>query len=167
MKHGRNRLQVDRRAKRTWLLLVVALLGLQLTIGGIAIALATSDPSAVVVPNYHQSALDWDSEQASRRLIDELGWTFEMELSEAAGGDRWLHVHVQDVVGDPVDGLRIGLAAFHHARARNVIETQLDSIGKGRYQVLVPMSKAGHWELDFEIRLADRIARVKRTTEVR
>lgn len=168
MKDGNSTQRTERRAKRSWLLLVTLLLGLQLTIGGIAIALATSDPSAAVVPNYHRAALDWDEEQASRRLLGKLGWTLEVHVSETPNedGDRWLRARLRNEMDEPVDGIRIRVSAFHLARGNDVLEVALQSIGQGRYQALVPIVNAGQWQLDFELGLDDQVARVKQNMEV-
>lgn len=59
--------RAERNSKRIWVSLVVLLLGLQIGIGAIAISLATSDPSVAVVPDYHEAALNWDTDKAKDR----------------------------------------------------------------------------------------------------
>ena len=60
--------QLERRARRFWVSVIVGFLGLQVLIGVASVVLALNDPSVAVIPNYHQSALDWDVTHRARNV---------------------------------------------------------------------------------------------------
>ena len=168
-KKNRTRQPGERSALFTWVTLVVLLLGLQLTIGGIAITIATSDRSAAIVPDYHEAALSWDADRASRRRMKDLNWSFDYSISETEDlqGRRALQVWVKDSEGKGVDELPITVTLFHHALAKDAVTLEPESIGNGVYQCLAPVGKPGLWEFDFQFQALDEPARVKQTLEVR
>ena len=94
IREKQSEVRLERRAKYVWLTFVVLLLGLQLTIGGFAIRLATADRSAAIVPDYHNAALNWDEDRESRSRVQQSGWDFRWQLSDTAdasgnrGGSR-------------------------------------------------------------------------------
>lgn len=143
----------EKRAKRFWITLVVALLALQLAIGGFAVSVATSEQAPVVLPDYHQSALDWDATRRNRAAIDQLGWQIEIAPSDVvdAGGRRAMRVVVTDTNGEGVDGLRVDASAYHHAHGHNVLKFSFESLGKGEYQAVEPMRRAGLWRLQLSM----------------
>ena len=65
--------QLERRARRFWVSVIVGFLSLQVVIGIVSIVLSISDPTLAVIPNYHQAALDWDVTHRARQLADQLG----------------------------------------------------------------------------------------------
>ncbi len=142
--------RIERNAKRFWVSLVVGLLGLQLTIGFVAIGLATGDPSVAVIPNYHNAALDWDVDRRATTAAKRMGWTVEIQVSDVSdgGGRRATSVSVHDDLGQPVDGLRIVGSVYHHARASNIERIDLPSVGDGRYLTLAPMQRPGLWQVE-------------------
>lgn len=148
----------ERRAKRFWISLVVGLLGLQLVIGGFAVSVATSDQAPAVLPDYHQSALDWDSTQRTRAAIDQLGWEITVEPSDVvdAGGKRAVRLQVIDGSGSGVDGLKLDARAYHHARGHHVLEFSFESLGEGQYQAVEPMGHAGLWRLQLSTQHAGK-----------
>ena len=164
-----NELKLERRAKRTWISLVVLLLGLQLVIGGFAIHIATGDRSTAIVPDYHNAALNWDSHQQRRDRLRQLDWKLNLEVAETpdGAGRRVVRVQVHDDQGNGVDDLNIDGTVFHHARARKIVPIQLESIGDGSYQQLLPIDASGLWEFEFEFDAAEQAATEKRIMEVR
>lgn len=140
----------ERSAKRFWVSLVVVLLGLQLVIGFVAIRLATGDPSAAVIPDYHNAALNWDDSRRASQAADRLGWSVEISASDIAdaSGMRATQVTVIDEAGQPVAGLEVTGRAYHHARAGQVETFRLDSIGQGRYMALAPLTRPGLWQIE-------------------
>lgn len=159
--------KAERRAKRTWVSLVVGLLGLQIVLGAVAINLATTDRSVAIVPDYHNVALNWDKENASRTLAGRSGWNLQVDLSDTVdeSGMRHVGVSVHDNDDQPVDELKLNAVAFHHARGDDTIEFSLQSIGDGRYQALVPASRAGVWQFSFSFSIGEQTARVIQIVE--
>ncbi len=159
---------VERRAKMFWVSLVVMLLGLQLVIGGFAVYLATSDPTVSVIPNYHQTALNWDQQKQTANAADRMGWTIELAASDVADaqGRRALEVAVKDENGNFVDDLDLRATAYHHAAANELRQFNVDSIGGGNYLVLAPLGRPGVWNVEIKIAGADQPITLQRTIEV-
>ena len=160
--------QNEHLAKRFWLSLVVLLLGLQLIIGFVAIRLATGDRSVAIVPDYHNAALNWDVEHASRTLSDRKGWALDIHVSEQADttGKRAIRVSIIDQQGQSVDDLALKATAFHHARGNEAINFDLNPIGNGVYQALAPIGRRGIWELRLLFSIGEQSATLIRNVEV-
>ena len=75
----------ERRAKRFWISLVLMLFAIQFTIGSVAIHYATSNPSMVVIPDYHEAALNWDAHQHLHTAANRLGWKIGIDVSLLSG----------------------------------------------------------------------------------
>jgi nitrogen fixation protein FixH len=160
MSAAANEVDQQRRAARRagwfWGTLVVGFLSLQLTIGGVAIYLATGDPSVAVVPDYYQKAVDWDRTLAIRQASDQLGWRAEIDVTSASTstGDRVLTIQILDASGQPVDRLGGECELYHHARASQRQRIPLKSVGRGCYQGIARMPEKGLWEIS--LRLEDQ-----------
>ncbi|MEO1526765.1 MAG: FixH family protein [Planctomycetota bacterium] len=159
--------RAERNSKRIWVSLVVLLLGLQIGIGAIAISLATSDPSVAVVPDYHEAALNWDTDKANRFRLETMGIELKLTLSDVADG-RGQRALRASLVNDQatIPECTASVTAFHHSRAREVARFPMQSIGNGQFQCLIPMQRRGLWDLDFEFNFDETPARVRRTMEV-
>lgn len=139
----------EKKAKRFWIAFVIALLGLQLVIGGFAVSVATSEKGPVVLPDYHQSALDWDSTRRTRAALDRLGWQIVVEPSDVVdgSGNRVVRLQVTDRSGRGVEGLVLDASAYHHARGGSALVFTFKPLGGGWYQAIEPLKKAGLWRL--------------------
>ncbi|MGB7344194.1 MAG: FixH family protein [Pirellulaceae bacterium] len=158
----------ERRAKYFWVGLVVTLLGIQLVIGFAAYQLATNDPTVSVVPDYHQSALNWDQQRHVATAAERLGWTVDLVASDVADGKgcRAVEVAVHNQNGESIDDLQLRATAYHHAAASDPRQFTVDSVGNGNYMALAPMSRSGIWNLEIQISGADEPMKVLRTVEV-
>jgi hypothetical protein len=147
----------EKRAKRFWIALVVCLFVIQSTIMGLVMHLAIGDPSAAVVPDYHNAALNWDQARRMNEAADRFGWQVTFNASDVADGRgmRAIELQILDQLGDAIDGLAIRGKLYHHARAGNVIGVDLKSIGQGNYLALAPAGQAGLWQLELTIDGAD------------
>ncbi len=143
----------ERRAKRFWIALVVFLFIIQSTIMGLVMHLAIGDPSAAVVPDYHNRALNWDATRRTLEAADRLGWGVTFEASDVADGRgmRAIELTIVDGDGNPLDELVVSGALYHHARAGEVNTVALKSIGDGKYLALAPAARAGIWQLELKI----------------
>ncbi|WP_182866667.1 FixH family protein [Rhodopirellula sp. JC639] len=143
----------ERRAKRFWIALVVFLFVIQSTIMGLVMHLAIGDPSAAVVPDYHNRALNWDEARRTLEAADRLGWTVTFDASDVADdrGMRAIELNITDEQGDGINGLVVGGKLYHHARADEVSPVALKSIGEGNYLALVPAGRPGIWQLELKI----------------
>ena len=143
-----------RRAAWFWGTFVVCFLGMQLTIGAVAIVLATGDPSVAVVPDYYQKALDWDQEMEARRVSELLRWRADVQIGDAlnASGQRLISVRITDASGRGLDEMEGALRLYHHARAAELQEVVLESLGSGVYQGRCVMLRDGLWEVEMRFR---------------
>ncbi|MEM6468119.1 MAG: FixH family protein [Planctomycetota bacterium] len=143
----------EKRAKRFWIALVLFLFVVQGTIMGTVIKLAIGDPSAAIVPDYHNAAIHWDETVKMRSAAERLGWKVAFEPSDVVDtqGMRALEVNIVDKAGQPVDGLMVTGSLYHHARANDVCRIQFAGGGDGRYIDRVPASRAGIWQLELLI----------------
>jgi len=138
-----------KRAAWRWGCVIVAFLALQLVIGGLAYRLASRDPSVAVMPDYHDRALRWDDEVASRRQSDALGWQASALIGQLdeAGEFRDLEVRVLDSAGEPILGGQVELAFFHHVRAGDHAIRPLTESAPGVYSARLPLVRLGLWDL--------------------
>ena len=143
----------EKRAKRFWIALVLFLFVIQSTIMGLVIHLAIGDPSAAVVPDYHNAALNWDATRRRLEAADRLGWTVAFSASDVAdeSGKRAIELNIHDRSGQPVDALAVAGTLYHHAHANVVMPVELKSVGDGRYLGLVPAGRAGLWQLELNL----------------
>lgn len=143
----------EKRAKRFWIALVVFLFVVQSTIMGTVMHLAIGDPSAAVVPDYHNAALKWDETRRSHEAAARLGWDVAFAASDVADGRgmRAIELNILDSNGDAVDDLLINGILYHRARADEVNSVELKSVGQGKYLTLAPATRPGLWQLELSI----------------
>jgi nitrogen fixation protein FixH len=157
------------RAAWAWGSFVTGFLVLQLVAGGLAIALASRDPSVAVMPDYHQKALRWDEEVASRQRSMALRWQTEVTVTPVPNQPqvRHLAVRVVDSSGQPVTGGSAELSFFHHTRAGDFASRPLSETEPGVYSAALPISRDGLWDFDFTLsRNADERFRDSQTIEL-
>jgi len=159
--------QLERRARRFWVSVIVGFLGLQVLIGVASIVLALNDPSVAVIPNYHQSALDWDVTHRARQLADQLGWQIDYNVVPAErAGHRSLLVTIMDRDGKPLSDLNVSAKVYRHARGGNVDKFKLKAIADGNYQADTKLSGKGLWQIELVIEGEHGIASLSRELEV-
>ena len=117
------------------------------------LAVAGSDPSAVVEADYYRRALAYDGELAQARANVALGWTLAPPLAPVGAARRArLVVALRDRDGRPVDGATLRVEGFAIARSATVVGAALVSRGGGRYEASLPVAAMGLWELRFAAR---------------
>ena len=141
---------MSRRAGWFWGTLVVGLLATQVVVGIGSVFIAIGDPSVAVVPDYHQKALAWDDERASRAASALLGWEVDVSVSDGADqkGNRTVVVTIKDADGQHVSLADVDIRAYHHARASAAQLAKLRSHGEGNYTVALPLQRAGLWQFE-------------------
>ncbi len=137
-----------------WPGLVVALLGMQLTMCGVAIVMASGSGRPVVVQNYHQQALDWDTHQAALRhsadLNWEVVWTIEPEVDPL--NRRRLRIDLIDSNRVPIEGAVATVLIFHHANAHHTNELTLEESTPGCYTAWLSNPRSGLWDLSLKVK---------------
>lgn len=148
-----------------WPALIVGALVLHVVASLVTVFIATSDPSHAVEEDYYQKALAWDERRAQDRHNRELGWQLDAEVAPppAAGGTSTLTVRLADGSGRPLEGARIAVAAFHNARADQILRAEPTANGAGSYACALAMRRSGVWELRFTVdRGSDRFTHTVR-----
>lgn len=146
----RNNRSASRKAGWFWGTLIVGLLATQVVVGVGAVVIATADPSVSIVPDYHQKALRWDDEMATRAASHALGWEARVAVSGGTDqlGNRTLVVTLQDRDSDPVEAAGVQVRLFHHARASEPQSIELREQGLGHYTGTASMDRNGLWQVD-------------------
>ncbi len=102
-----------------WPVIVVGLLVVHVCLMGWAVALATGDRSAIVIPDYYQKSLRWDSDKAERAASQALGWRIVLTPAGQADtvGQVPVLVRLSDATGTPVVADSVELTYCHQAHA--------------------------------------------------
>ena len=147
-----------------WPALIVGALVIHVVASLATVFIATSDPSYAVEEDYYQKALAWDDRRAQERHSRELGWQLEVEVAPAAAGnDPFLVARLTDGNSQPLDGARVAVAAFHNARADQILRAEPAAAGAGSYACPLAMRRSGVWELRFTVdRGGERFTRTVR-----
>lgn len=143
----------ERKARRVWVSIVVGLLGLQVVAGITTVILATGDPTVAIIPDYHQSAVNWDTTRRARQLTDKLGLVIKPRVSlvDEATGRRVVQVKVKDRDGQAVPELIVEAQVFHHANGSDVYRLKLNEAEPGVYIAQTQLVQAGLWQLELRI----------------
>lgn len=142
-----------------WPGIIVALLGMSVTMVTITVVAATGDPSFAVERDYYERGLRWDDHMAQLAQNEELGWRAEVEVGDAdASGRRPLAVNLTDASGAPIDGALVEASIFHYAESARVQALALGPAGvPGRYLASVDMRQAGKWMVALEVRAGQTV----------
>ena len=143
--------RLERRARRFWVSLIVCFLGVQVIIGFVSVYLAVGDPSVAVIPNYHQSALDWDIKHRAQQLLQQLGWETTVSAGPVVAGERVLELRLVGRSGHTVEQQQVTAKVFHHARGEEIFQLKLREQEAGVYEGLLPLTRAGLWQVELTI----------------
>lgn len=132
------------RSEWKWPLGISAVLGLSVIVNLAVMAVAGSDPSFAVEPDYYQKAVDWDRHAARQAASDALGWKAEIALEP--GPSPRLNVNLLDETGLPVEGATVSIEAFHIARAADIIKSEMKEEAGNRYAAPLAIPRPGIWE---------------------
>ncbi|RMF43281.1 MAG: hypothetical protein D6753_05595 [Planctomycetota bacterium] len=144
---------LERRARRFWVGMIVGLLGLQIAIGVVSIMIATGDGSAAVLPNYYESAVNWDVTRRARLKTAQLGWAIEYAVLPPEQGTprREMRVMIADPQRAPISGLNLAARVYHHAHGQEIFTVQFEEVGAGQYVGQVPLVQRGLWQVDLRM----------------
>lgn len=141
-----------------WPAAVVAVLAGSAAMNIAFVVVATRDPSFAVERDYYQKALAWDATRAQEAQNAALGWRLHSSLVPARDGQGMeLRARLTAADGEPIEGAAIGVEAFHNARASHVVSSSLSPRGGGDYSTILPVSRAGLWELRFRIAVGSQV----------
>ena len=116
--------------------------------------IANDDPSFAIEPDYYQKAITWDTTLAQARRNERLGWRLTPTLgSIGANGKTQLSATLTDSLGVAIPDAVVHVTAMPVARANQIHEATLASVGQGEYAVELDARRAGRWELRFDVRV--------------
>jgi nitrogen fixation protein FixH len=126
------------------------LLGAMLVGWGYMVSVAINDPGFSVEKDYYEKAVGWDDRQAQRAHNRTLGWRLTPRL-EPDGGSMRLTVTLTDRHGVALRDARVAVTTFHVARGARQLEASLAPVGEGTYSAVLPMRRAGIWEMRYVV----------------
>jgi nitrogen fixation protein FixH len=132
--------------KGWWAFVPVGLLTALLSIQGVMVAFAVSDPSFAIEPSYYQKASNWDRHQRELGASQALGWRANIRVGATQpGGDREVIIELLDSAARPVRGVRLEAVYFHNARAALRAQRELKASATGTFSAALPLHRAGLW----------------------
>lgn len=137
---------VGARSGGIWPGAIFALLGFNVVVVAVTVYFAVTDPSASIEPNYYEKAVRWDESAARRASSGRLGWGVDFKLGQIAQG-RELLASLRDADGIGIDGARVQVEMFHHARAGDRRTLRLEPRGEGVYAGRFGPMRDGTWRL--------------------
>lgn len=127
--------------------IVFVFIGLNVTIVGITIYLAHSDPTFAVEPDYYQQALRWDDTARRREHSAALRWTASASLARGHDpADGRLQVTLTGPSGEPLTDATLTAILFPSLHARDRQTPTLEPLAPGVYSAPVRVDTPGLWQ---------------------
>jgi nitrogen fixation protein FixH len=140
------------KAAQLWPIAVVCALAAGVA-ASVVLILAANDPAGTASePDYYEHAVAWDSVLAARRASEALGWSAAVEVAARGPEAARVAVRITDREARAVDGARVHVTAIHNADGAHWVEGDLTALGEGRYEGVLPLRRAGRWELRLDAR---------------
>jgi nitrogen fixation protein FixH len=142
----------EKSSRRFWVLFVLGFFAIDLTIAVIAISMAAGDPSFRSIPGFGERSVHWDERQQKQKLLEELGWS--IELDSAQSNKKELRLHILDRNGKHVEGVQLQITLFHYTRVaeqQKILCVEKD----GYYTADAKLHKPGMWNMDIDGETAD------------
>ncbi len=140
------------KASILWPGIIVGILGANVGIVGLTVAVSRAGGGYVVEKGYDQKALKWDEHKARLEKQVQLGWSVSCDVTHATSGDGLLQVRVKDRDGKPVTDARVRVSAFQggwpkEAKATAVVLTDGDGVAMCAFEPL----REGTWVMDVSV----------------
>ncbi len=148
--------RVERKAKRFWVVLILAFFALDISIAAIAISMAAGDPSFRSIPGYGNRAVAWDERQALKDAWDKHQWT--TTIDRVPGSTNQIVISIKNSDQSPVTGCKGHAKLFHFTRVAQQVRGELSEVEPGRYLVNVDVAKPGLWNIELNLETADHVA---------
>ncbi len=130
-----------------WPIGIVVILSATVLSNMAVIVLTGDDPSFAVEPDYYKKAVAWDSSQALATRSDALAWHAQAYVTPMPSGASTLTIALTDANGEAVRDATVRGELLHIARASDMQRVQFVATASGAYEAVVPMQRAGMWEL--------------------
>ncbi len=120
-------------------------------VANVVLLMAANDSRhAAVEPNYYQKAVAWDSTMAQEGRNEALGWNVDATLERMAE-EALVRARFADRTAAPLAGARVVVEGIHNLDSERRIRGELQETAPGVYEAMLPMRRAGLWELRFTV----------------
>jgi hypothetical protein len=142
-----------------WPIYIAGHLTMSVVACGVLVWVATRPDTPRPIPDYYQSARNWDADEGAIEASRELGWQVRFslpgEVPYVPGAPRPVDVVVIDRSGRPVSGLAGRLLAIRPSDARLNQDGALVEMPAraGNYRTLMRLDTPGAWEFRLDARL--------------
>jgi nitrogen fixation protein FixH len=142
----------EKSSRRFWVLFVLGFFAIDLTIAVIAISMAAGDPSFRSIPGFGERSVHWDERQQKQKLLEELGWSIELDSAQSTKEE--LRLRVLDRNGKYVEGVQLQIGLFHYTRVAE--QQKILCVEKDGYYIAdAKLHKPGLWNMDIDGDTAD------------
>jgi nitrogen fixation protein FixH len=114
-----------------WVVAIAALLGANV-LAMVVLAVAASNGTNQVIPDYYTKAAHYDDELARSAVSQALGWHVVVAI---AGGA--IDATVRDATGDAIDGAQVRITGYQRAHASDAVDVALSAAAAGHYRGIV------------------------------
>ena len=145
-------MSAPRKARVTWIGVIVGLLGFSVITQAVLIVASLSDPSFAVERDYEAKAANWTATQQQAAVNAKLDWTLNLLTAPTASPrELQLTVHLFDQWGKPITEASITGSGFHNARANDIVDFTMTYVDGARYVATIPARRSGKWEFRFAV----------------
>ena len=140
------------KASILWPGIIVTILGANVGIVALTVAVSRAGGGYVVEKGYDQKALKWDEHKARLEKQAQLGWQVECVVERATSGSGTLRLNVKDREGKALTDARVRVSAFQAGWPKEAQLTTLvltDSEGVAMCE-FVP-KREGTWVIDVSV----------------
>lgn len=140
------------RASILWPSIILTILGANVGIVALTVAVSRAGGGYVVEQGYDQKALKWDEHKAKLEKQAQLGWQTECVVARATSGSGALQVRVLDRDGKALAGARVRVSAFQAGwpkEAQSSTFALTDSEGAAMCE-FAPQ-REGKWVIDISV----------------
>ncbi len=129
-----------------WPAAVIGALVVTVAANVVLLMAANDSRHAAVEPNYYQKAVAWDSTMAQESRNEALGWSADATM-ERVDDEALVRARFTDRTAAPLVGARVAVEGIHNLDSERRIRGELRETAPGIYEAVLPLRRAGLWEL--------------------
>ena len=133
-----------------WPAAVIGALVITVAANVVLLMAANDSRHAAVEPNYYQKAVAWDSTMAQESRNEALGWSVDATLERMAE-ETLVRARFADRTAAPLAGARVAVEGIHNLDSGKRVRGELRETAPGVYEAVLPLRRAGLWELRFTV----------------
>jgi nitrogen fixation protein FixH len=148
--------------KYFWPGLIVAILGMSVTVQAYLVFRATSDNGPQILDDYYTKAANYDDTIHERQESSRLGWSAEVTLMPAENDtSRDVQIIVNDLSGTPISGLRGTVELRSPSLAEPLGDAKVVELGPGLYKATIEgegLNRAGLFDTTVRLKKPEATA---------